>query len=219
MVKYCPGKLRGKLVHAIKDKLNTLILHQFAAEVIEQIYLTSPSQDKRDIVISFYGSHFLLLKQNIQVSLKDLIVEKAKALEGIQGKIEGIATKLIDKGLIRHTIVQAILWDFYQIVDLEKQKEIASLLQENLPALLTSLEGLKVAAGVFTICNAKERKNIVKLLKGNIKELAKNEIASLFLLKVLLCYDDTVTAKKYIVNDLVTNFEELIQDDPEKIVE
>lgn len=105
IVKYCPAKLRGKLQHAIKDKLNTLILHQFASEVIEQIYLTCPSTDKRDIVISFYGSHFLLLKQNIQISLKDLIAEKSKALEGIQEKIEGIATKLIDKGLIRHTIV------------------------------------------------------------------------------------------------------------------
>ena len=85
--------------------------------------------------------------------------------------------------------------------------------------MLTSLEGLKVACGVFTISNAKERKNIVKLLKGNVKELVKNEIASLFLLKVLTSYDDTVTAKKYIVNDLVTNFEELILDDPDKIVE
>ena len=39
------------------------------------------------------------------------------------------------------------------------------------------------------------------------------------MIKVLSCYDDTVNAKKYIVNDLVTNFEELIQDDPDKIVE
>lgn len=60
---------------------------------------------------------------------------------------------------------------------------------------------------------------MAKLLQGNIKELAVNPIGSLFLIKVLSCYDDTVNAKKYIVNDLVTNFEELIQDDPEKIVE
>jgi len=60
---------------------------------------------------------------------------------------------------------------------------------------------------------------MVKLFKGNVKELSKNEIASIFLLKILTTYDDTVTAKKYIVNDLVTNFEDLIQDDPEKHVE
>jgi len=108
------------------------------------------------MVISFYGSYFLLLKEHQQMSLKELINLKSKALDGIQEKIESIASKLIDKGLIRHTIVQAILWDFYEIVDLEKQQEIAHLLQENLPALLSSMEGLKVACGIFTISNKGE---------------------------------------------------------------
>lgn len=39
MVKYCPKQLRGKLIHAIKDKLNTLIFHAIASEVLEQIYV------------------------------------------------------------------------------------------------------------------------------------------------------------------------------------
>lgn len=81
------------------------------------------------------------------------------------------------------------------------------------------MEGLKVACGVFTISNAKDRKVLLKHFKGKAKEMAIHPIASLFLLKVISSYDDTVTCKKYIVNDLVTNFEELIQDDPEKIVE
>jgi hypothetical protein len=29
-------------------------------------------------------------------------------------KLEKVATKLVEKGLTRHTIVQAILYDFYQ---------------------------------------------------------------------------------------------------------
>ena len=124
--------------------------------------------------------------------------------------MEALASKLIDKGLIRHTVVQAILWDFFGIIELDKQQEIANLLQENLPALLTSIEGLKVACGVFTISNAKDRKILLKHFKGKAKEMAIHPIASLFLLKVISSYDDTVTCKKYIVNDLVTNFEELI---------
>lgn len=56
-------------------------------------------------MISFYGSHFLLLKENSSIPLKELIQTKAKALDGIQGKIEALASKLIDKGLIRHSVV------------------------------------------------------------------------------------------------------------------
>jgi len=51
---------------------------------------------------------------------------------------------------------------------------------------------------------------MIKLFKGTIKEMATNPIGSLFLIKILSCFDDTVFVKKYIVNDLVTNFEELI---------
>lgn len=99
-------------------------------------------------------------------------------------------------------------------MSLDKQKEIANLLIEHIPALLTSREGLKVACGVFTISNAKDRKTIVKSLKGLVKELVLHPIGSLFLVKVINSYDDTVTCKKYVVNDLVTNFEDLFQNDP-----
>jgi len=49
--------------------------------------------------------------------------------------------------------------------------------------------------------------------------MATNPIASLFLVKVINCYDDTVSAKKYIVNDLVTNFEELIIHTEQQVVQ
>lgn len=73
--------------------------------MIEQVYVNSSASEWRDIVISFYGSHFLLLKENSSIPLKELIQTKAKALDGIQGKIEALASKLIDKGLIRHSVV------------------------------------------------------------------------------------------------------------------
>lgn len=83
MAKYCPTSLKGKLLHVIKDKLNNLILQQYASEVIEQVYVNSSAAERRDIVISFYGSHFLLLKENSSIPLKELIQTKAKALDGI----------------------------------------------------------------------------------------------------------------------------------------
>lgn len=53
---------------------------------------------------------------------------------------------------------------------------------------------------------------MIKTLKGNVEEMAKNPIASLFLIQVVNQLDDTVTGKKYIVNDLVTKLEELMED-------
>ncbi len=65
-------------------------------------------------------------------------------------------TKFINKGLVRHTIVQAIIWDYFDISELTDKKEIANLCAENVPALLASIHGLKTACGIFAISDKKE---------------------------------------------------------------
>ncbi len=77
------------------------------------------------MVFSFYGNYFLLLKevesaQTVakeapkQVSLREFLEKKPNLAESILHKLEKVTTKVIEKGLTRHTIVQAILCDYYQ---------------------------------------------------------------------------------------------------------
>lgn len=49
-----------------------------------------------------------------QISLREFLEKKPNLAETILHKLEKQATKLVEKGLTRHTIVQAILYDFYQ---------------------------------------------------------------------------------------------------------
>ena len=108
--------------------------------------------------------------------------------------------------------MQAIIWDYFDISELADKKEIANLCAENVPALLASVQGLKTACGIFAISDKKERKAIVKSLKGHAKEMATNPIATHFLVKVITSYDDTVLCKKYVLNDLVIEFENLVDE-------
>lgn len=77
------------------------------------------------MVFSFYGNYFLLLKEvennsateakadpkssalskSGHITLKDFITKKPMLAETILHKLEKQATKLVEKGLIRHTIV------------------------------------------------------------------------------------------------------------------
>ena len=43
--------------------------------------------------------------------------------------------------------------------------------------------------------------------------MATNAIASLFLVKVINSFDDTVACKKYVVNELVMDFDTLVDDE------
>lgn len=65
---------------------------------------------------------------------------------------------------------------------------------ENLPSVLGSTEGLEIACAVFTVMDAKKRKEIIKTIKENVKEMATNKIASSFLVHILNTLDDTTLA-------------------------
>ena len=69
------------------------------------------------MVYSFYGQYFLLLKtidaslekENATSSLKQFMEAKPQLAEQILDKIENIVQKLVEKGMSRHSIVQAII--------------------------------------------------------------------------------------------------------------
>lgn len=107
---------------------------------------------------------------------------------------------MIEKGLMRHTIVQAILYDYYQnATDFERIKTVNELLKEKLPSLLASNQGLYVACACFTMLDAKDRKLVLKSLKENIKEMFTNKLAHLFLIHIVNNLDDTTLSKKKIL--------------------
>jgi hypothetical protein len=77
--------------------------------------------EKREMVFSFYGNYFLLLKEveddginQKNITLKEFLEKKPQLSDQIMHKLEKVCQKVIEKGLTRHTIVQAILYDFFK---------------------------------------------------------------------------------------------------------
>jgi hypothetical protein len=77
------------------------------------------------MVHAFYGQYFILLKQMDDVAEKDskdytkvasslaqFCEKKPQLADQILEKIEGIVQKLVEKGMSRHSIVQAIIADY-----------------------------------------------------------------------------------------------------------
>lgn len=122
-----------------------------------------------------------------------------------------MVSKLVEKGLTRHTLVQAILLDYLECQDdLDRIRHIADLVKEKLPALLASLKGLKVAVAMFNILEAKDRKAVVKSLP--VAEMVSNKIAHLFVMHVFTTLDDTQLSKKKILHEALKQVDDLIND-------
>lgn len=81
--------------------------------------------------------------------------EKPTLKEGILKKLEKTSQKFVEKGLTRHTIVQALLADFVTNAELDKLQNLADISKETLPSFLASKEGLFVACKLFTVADKK----------------------------------------------------------------
>lgn len=185
---------------------------------IEALYLHAKQAKKTEMITAFYGEFFLIIKENEGKTIKELIDEKPIIKEGIVSKLENLTHKLVDKGMTRHTIVQAILFDYVSIAENEEQLELLNMLLEVFPALLSSEKGLQVACGLFAIASSKERRSIIKTLKPVVKEMITNPISSLFILYVCLNLDDTVQTKKSVMNTLVQGYEESHEQRPAMVL-
>lgn len=176
---------------------------------------------RKEMVYAFYGQYFILLKQmeddadkeKVASSLAQFCEKKPQLADQILEKIEGIVQKLVEKGMSRHSIVQAIIADYLLCQkDILKVKWLAESMKENLPSLLASKQGLTVACILFNVLDAKDRKLVVKSIQEPLKEMVTNKVAHLFLVHVLNNLDDTVVSKKKILNDILLTIDENISD-------
>lgn len=72
-------------------------------------------------------------------NLKDFVETKPQLAEQVLSKVEITVQKLIEKGMSRHSLVQAIVCDYVRAqADLEKVKFLADCMKEKMPTLLAS---------------------------------------------------------------------------------
>ena len=70
------------------------------------------------MVQAFYGQYFILFKvgdeSTEKMGLKEFLVLKPTMATQVLEKIEGIVQKLVEKGMSRHSLVQAIICEYIQ---------------------------------------------------------------------------------------------------------
>jgi hypothetical protein len=114
--------------------------------------------------------------------------------------------KFINKGLLEFEYVHQLLWEYVQeIQHHEKQNRMnvmINLLVEAGTKLMTSKPGAKVMCAIASAATAKDRKRILKSLKGHVLESALHPSGHLYIMRICDVVDDTVSVQKSILTDL-----------------
>lgn len=117
------------------------------------------------------------------------------------------AKKCVDKELLGFEIIQRLLkqavCDFPIKDDQPFNEELLGMAADGLPHLLSSRDGVVAAIKLLGVANSKQKKNIIKELKGKFAEMAKNSVTNVVILRLLDCVDDTVLVGKSVLSELV----------------
>lgn len=189
------------------------MVHMYATDIIEHIYLKSNSETKKKIFESTFGAKLKFIKEakdieenDIEKIFEDYPLIKEQIMERLRKQID----VFISKGLIRLNFVQRIVLFYVKHATQEGLEKVLEEGHKNYLALLESRDGLYAACILFTAANSKLRKHMVKQLRTETENLVDNMLTShlgtVFLLKVLLTMDDTKISSKVILDRVAELF-------------
>ena len=107
-------------------------------------------------------------------------------------------------GLLEFTYVHDLLWEYVQeITDKPSYlNDVIQQLADAAPKLMSTKPGAKVVCVVATYAGAKERKRLVKSLKGKVMESLLHPSAHLAVMRIIDVTDDTVNVQKSLLDEI-----------------
>ena len=115
--------------------------------------------------------------------------------------------RFVDKGLLEFTYVHTLLWEYAQAITAPPGSaahitDLVTQLCDAAPKLMSTKPGARVVCVVCTHSTAKERKRLIKSLKGKVLESVLHPSAHLAVLRLVDVTDDTVNIQKSLLDEI-----------------
>jgi len=215
-LKYSSAEKRKELIKEYTGSYVHLSRHKDASVVVETIYRDySNGSQKADILLEFYGQDlYILYKDSKNKTIDDILKEHPGKKETIITHLSENINAIIDKGgpMIRHSLVHHLMVQFLTHAEQKRVLEMIPSLAPLLPEILHTKDGAKVGVICVSYSAPKDRKIIIKALKGLVVKACMEECGHVVILRLLDCVDDTVLMNKTIIAEMLKDKEQLIYD-------
>jgi len=197
-----------------KGHITKLAVHAVGARVVELLFSTFPAKTTTKLKMEFYGSRFALFNDG-ELSAKitnptiDAIIKNQP--EGKEAALESllaIINKGIEKGLYSFAYFQQILCEYVTAASPNEVQSLCSSLVDHSIHLLSTKAGSRVVAECAAYGTPKDRKRILKSLKGFTRSSLLHSDAYIALLRIVDVTDDTVNVQKALLAELLVLPEE-----------
>eukprot|EP01018_Ginkgo_biloba_P028107 Gb_02879 [translate_table: standard] len=225
---YAVHLMTKMLDHASKEQLQQMISslhghvaaflrHPVGSAVVEHAFKLANGTQKQDLLSEIYSAEFRLFKGLIPKGkgrLVDLLSgELPSKRSAILEHMSSALQPILEKGIVDHSIVHRVLVEYMSMAN---KSSVTDVIQQLSGPLLVRMihtrDGSKVGALCVIHGSAKERKKIVKGMKGHIVKIAHDEYGGVVLMCILSFVDDTNLVIKVIIHEFEKNLKELALD-------
>mmetsp|Transcript_22161 Transcript_22161/g.25227 ORF Transcript_22161/g.25227 Transcript_22161/m.25227 type:complete len:635 (-) Transcript_22161:86-1990(-) len=206
------------LLQTFKGNLCKLSVHAVGARVIEMLFSTLSSKQTRALRQEYYGPHFSLFNDNAE-EIGNTLAENLKRQpqhEAVSREFlyRNILSKGMEKNLYGFGYFQQLLWEYVEVLpDDEFVSSLLSQLSEQALHLISTRAGTKVVMRCIARGTAKDRRKIMKALKGYARSSLMHRDAYLAILQLILVTDDTVTLHRLCLAELLSDGDDKDDDD------
>ncbi|KAI8899814.1 armadillo-type protein [Globomyces pollinis-pini] len=206
LLQYCP-KYRNAVIIDFYGKVRKLVRHKEASIVLDEAYSQYANSSQRSALMEeFYGPEFVIFKNDKGTrSLEELIkanpLKKPYILKHMRSAIDSVLEKATFN-LGKTPILHRAIFDYVTLADESVSKDMIEYLKDHLVHMLHTREGAQITQYCILHATPKDRKAILKSLKGFVHSIAKEQYGQSVLLSCFECVDDTVLVGKTIINEL-----------------
>ncbi|GMI07955.1 hypothetical protein TrLO_g79 [Triparma laevis f. longispina] len=215
LLKYCTSSKNKKdIVKSLKNQVVKLATHSVGARVVEVCLAEFSAKESEILKREFYGKQYAMFTEGDMSSsgsnnnsgsdlLKALVEEHPDQKESILKHVETVINKCLEKKLIAFAYVQDLLCQYTMSCSPSAINELSSSIVDYTLDVITTRPGAKAICQIASHSAAKERKRIMKTLKGYTRSSLLHRDAYIAIIRSIQVTDDTVTVQKMILNELV----------------
>jgi pumilio family protein 6 len=206
MIKYCyrDAECVRAIVKALKGSIPKLAVHSVGARVVELLFSTFSTKASAPLKQELYGPHFSLFgdETNHAALASNLEIAPDKKQVTLEF-ILGILNKALEKGLYSFVYLQELAAEYVEEASCNDVRAMAPTVVDHSIHMLSTRAGTRVVAACASYGTAKDRKRIMKSLKGYTKSSLLHRDAYLAILRLVQMTDDTVSIHKSVLAEIL----------------
>lgn len=223
MINYCAkDEVCVKLiVKSLKKQMTKLAVHSVGSRVLELLFASFPPKSTAPLKLELYGPQYALFASAMPPSegkgttgnnaptlptLATFIANNPDKLEPTLAYLQTILQKGLDKSLTGFAYFHSFLLDYTSIAPPNDIRSfLAPALAEHSLHLLSTRAGTKVVCECCAYGTVKDRKRMMKCIKGYTRSSLLHRDAYLAVLRMCDVMDDTVLVNKTLLAELHRN--------------